>query len=230
MKRTLSLALGLILLAGCNKLAPKKAVELKTDEQKFSYVVGSQIGGSLKAQGLKVDPDIIASAIGDALAGTPPKLSQDEMRAVMMGMQKKNSEKAQEEGKANKTKGEAFLAENAKRKEIKKTKSGLQYEVVTTGKGQMAKATDTVKVHYKGTLIDGTEFDSSYKRGQPAEFPVRGVIPGWTEALQLMNVGSKWKLYIPSDLAYGEQGRPSIPANSTLLFEVELIEVVKKKG
>lgn len=227
--RNLSLAMAAFTLFACTKDGAKKSTELKTDDDKFSYVIGQQIGQGLKSQGVNVDVDILAAAIQDALKGTPSKLSQDEMRTVMMNMQTKMMQKQLGEAKENKDKGDKYLAENAKRTGVKSTKSGLQYEVLTEGKGAKPKASDVVKVRYKGTLIDGTEFDSSYKRGdEPAEFPVGAVIKGWTEALQLMPVGSKWKVFIPGELAYGEQGRPSIPPNSTLVFEVELVAINKK--
>jgi FKBP-type peptidyl-prolyl cis-trans isomerase len=145
----------------------------------------------------------------------------------MKKVQEPQAAKAETEGKANLEKGQKFLADNKSKPNVKTTASGLQYEVITEGKGPSPKATDVVKVHYKGTLLDGTQFDSSYDRGQPAEFPLNQVIRGWTEGLQLMKVGGKNKLVIPSDLAYVPQGRPGIPGNSTLVFEVELIQIVK---
>ena len=225
MKRLLILVPATLALFACTK--QNRDIQLKSDEQKFSYVVGQQIGNSLKQQGMKVDADVLAMSVTDVIDGKPSRLTEPEMQAVMQKVGEAAMTKRGEEGKANKDKGAKFLEENKKKPNVKTTASGLQYEVLTEGKGTPPKATDTVKVHYRGTLVDGTEFDSSYKRGQPAEFPVNGVIPGWTEALQLMKPGGKWKLYIPSDLAYGEMGRPSIPPNSVLIFEVELLEVKK---
>jgi len=213
------------LLMACT--AGSQKVELKTDDQKVSYTIGQQIGSGIKAQKLPIDVDVLAASIKDVLGGKPSRLSQEEQQATMMRMQQKMQETQTGEGKENKAKADKFLAENKGKKGVKATASGLQYEVITEGKGASPKATSTVKVHYRGTLLDGTEFDSSIKRGTPAEFPVNGVIKGWTEALQLMKVGSKWKLTIPPDLAYGEQGRPSIPPNSLLQFEVELLEIKK---
>jgi FKBP-type peptidyl-prolyl cis-trans isomerase FkpA len=225
---------GLTLLAattvttiGCNKMGSRN-VDLKTDVQKASYAIGQQIGREIKGQGLEVDTGAIAMSIGDVMSGKESRLTMAEMQQVMQRMNEKMMAKESSAGKENKEKGDKFLGENKKKALVKTTADGLQYEVITTGKGAKPKATDVVKVHYKGTLLDGSEFDSSYKRNQPAEFPVNGVIKGWTEALQMMTVGSKWKLYIPADLAYGERGRPGIPANSTLTFEVELLDIVKK--
>lgn len=224
--RQLALVGAVLVLGACNKMGDKK-VELKTDEQKFSYGVGLQIGGGMKSQGVKVDVDALALAISDALSGTSPRVNEQELQAAMVKVQQGLIDKRTTEGKANLDKGKTFLAENGKKTGIKTTKSGLQYEVITEGKGVLPKDASVVSVNYKGTLIDGSEFDSSYKRGKPAEFPVNGVIPGWTEALKLMKVGSKYKLYVPSDLAYGEGGRPGIPPNSVLIFEVELLDIKK---
>jgi FKBP-type peptidyl-prolyl cis-trans isomerase len=212
---------------GCTKTASNP--DLKTDEAKSSYAIGQQIGNDMAAQGVQLDVDAFSASISDALQKKKPRLSENEMREAMERMGKKVQEKQQETGKGNKEAGEKFLAENKTKKGIITTKSGLQYEVLTEGTGKMPKAEDVVSVHYRGTLLDGTEFDSSYKREKPIEFPVGGVIPGWIEALQLMKTGSKWKLYIPSDLAYGPQGQQGIPPNSVLIFEVELLKVLDKE-
>jgi FKBP-type peptidyl-prolyl cis-trans isomerase FkpA/FKBP-type peptidyl-prolyl cis-trans isomerase FklB len=219
----LFLAPALLVLSSCDGGSP----DIKTDKQKFSYTIGQQIGQNLKSQNLDVDPKVIAAAIQDVLSGAKPRLSQEDQQKAMMAARESIQKKQQEEGKENLEKGAKFLEENKKKSGVKVTASGLQIEMLKPGSGASPKATSQVKVHYRGTLIDGTEFDSSYKRGQPAQFPLNGVIKGWTEALQMMKPGGKARLVIPSDLAYGPMGRPGIPPNSTLVFEVELIEVLK---
>lgn len=214
-------------LLGCTKTGGSK--ELKDDKAKISYAIGQQIGKSFKSQNLDVDTDVLRDSINEALAGKESRLKPEEMQAAMERMTKAMMEKESGEGKKNLEAGEKFLAENKTKPGVTTTASGLQYEVITKGKGPSPKATDEVKVHYKGTLLDGSEFDSSYSRNQPAEFPLNGVIRGWTEGLQLMPKGSKYKFYIPAALAYGEHGRPGIPANSTLIFEVELLDIKGKK-
>ena len=212
------------LLVSCTQSGSKN-VSLKNDEDKFSYIIGQNIGNGLKNQGLTVDPDILAYAIKDVMKGQPSKVTPQEMQQIMGKMQAKMMEKQMGAAKENKSKADKFLAENKSKSGIQTTKSGLEYQILQEGKGPSPKVTDVVKVQYRGTLLDGSEFDSSYKRGTPAEFPVGGVIKGWTEALQLMKVGSKWKLWIPPDIAYGESGRPGIPPNSLLTFEVELVSI-----
>ncbi|MEQ1877750.1 MAG: FKBP-type peptidyl-prolyl cis-trans isomerase, partial [Bdellovibrionia bacterium] len=206
------------LLAGCED----KKVELKTDKDKISYAIGQQIGKQLKGSGLDIDSKVLAVSINDVVTGKESQMAQADIQAALMNAQKGAMEKQSESGKENIAKGEKFMADNKAKEGVKVTASGLQYEVLTEGKGKAPKETDTVQVHYKGTLIDGTEFDSSYKRGEPAEFPLNGVIKGWTEGLQLMKVGGKNRFVIPSDLAYGPQGNSAIPGNSVLVFEVEL--------
>jgi FKBP-type peptidyl-prolyl cis-trans isomerase len=216
-----------VLLSGCEVIEKytKKTVTITTDDDKVSYSIGQQIGGSMKQRGLAVNVPVLAASIEDALTGVPSRLTADEMRDAMTKMQASMAQKQEQADKGNIEAGAKYLEANKAKTGIKVTASGLQYEVLAEGAGNSPKATDTVKVHYTGTLIDGTKFDSSYDRNEPVEFPVGGVIKGWTEALQLMKPGAKWKLTIPSDLAYGPQGRPSIPANSVLLFDVELLEV-----
>jgi FKBP-type peptidyl-prolyl cis-trans isomerase FkpA/FKBP-type peptidyl-prolyl cis-trans isomerase FklB len=226
--RLLALALTAALTVSAASADAKKA-GLNTDKKKLSYAIGQQIGRQLKGSGLDVDTAVLASSIQDVLNGKESKLSQEEIRAAMGKAGEAAQAKAEAAGKENKAKGDKFLAENKSKPGVKTTASGLQYQVIKEGSGATPKATDTVKVHYRGTLIDGTQFDSSYERNEPAEFPLNGVIKGWTEGLQLMKVGGKNKLFVPSDLAYGPQGRPSIPPNSVLIFEVELLEIVAPK-
>jgi len=217
-----------IALAASPAMAGEKK-ELKTQKDKVSYAIGLDMGNNLKKNELDVDPDVLASAIKDVLSNSKHLMTDQEAKETLMALQKdlqaKQLERNKTLGEKNKKEGDAFLAKNKKLEGVKTLPSGLQYKVITEGKGKSPKASDTVTVNYNGTLIDGTEFDSSYKRGQPATFPVGGVIKGWTEALQLMKEGSKWQLIIPADLAYGEQGRPGIPPNSVLIFDVELVSI-----
>jgi FKBP-type peptidyl-prolyl cis-trans isomerase FklB len=189
------------------------------------------IGTNLKKQSIDIDSNILAKGVKDALAGTKPLLTEQEIQETMMAFQKEMMAKQAEVAKKNKAEGEAFLTENKKKEGVKTLLSGLQYKVIKAGTGKKPKSTDTVTAHYRGTLINGTEFDSSYKRGQPATFPVSGgMIPGWTEALQLMEEGAKWQLFIPPNLAYGEQGAGrDIGPNATLIFEIELVSIQEKK-
>ncbi len=206
---------------------------LKTQKDKFSYALGMKMGANLHKQSVPVDPNMLARGLKDALAGGKTLLTDDEAQAAIMEVQndlrKKQQEKMQQAGDDNKKEGETYLAANKGKEGVVTLPSGLQYKVLKEGTGPKPAASDSVVCNYRGTLIDGTEFDSSYKRGQPATFPVSGVIKGWTEALQLMPVGSKWQLFIPSDLAYGEHGpSPEIGPNSTLTFEVELLSIEDK--
>jgi FKBP-type peptidyl-prolyl cis-trans isomerase FkpA len=205
--------------------------KLTTEKEKVSYMVGMDLSNGLAQIKDEIDPAIVAQALQDALKGGKTLLTQEEALAVRQAfvqkMQTAQAEKQKAQATTNKAEGEKFLAANKSKPGVKTTASGLQYQVIKEGTGKKPSATDQVKVHYLGTLIDGTKFDSSYDRGQPAQFALNGVIPGWTEALQLMTVGSKYKLFIPSDLAYGEKGTPGpIGPNSTLIFEVELIEIL----
>jgi FKBP-type peptidyl-prolyl cis-trans isomerase FklB len=208
----------------------QEKLELKDQKDKESYSLGYQFGQSLKSQGIDINLDIYGSGIRDAFGGKEPQMSQEEIRATLTSLQQRlmaaQQKELKEKAAKNLEEGKKFLVENRKKEGIKTLPSGLQYKVLTEGSGKMPKAEDTVTVNYKGTLIDGTEFDSSYKRGQPATFQVKGVIKGWTEALQLMKEGSKWQLFIPPELAYGERGAGrDIGPNATLIFEVELLTV-----
>jgi FKBP-type peptidyl-prolyl cis-trans isomerase FklB len=209
----------------------QEKIELKDQKQKVSYAIGMDIGANFKRQDIDIDPKALASGLADAIAGKPQfteteaKQVLNEFRTQMMA---KMEARDKEQGDKNVKAGEEFLAANAKKEGVKTTASGLQYKVLKSGdgKGKTPKPTDTVKVHYHGTLIDGSVFDSSVQRGEPAEFPVNAVIPGWTEVLQLMKEGDKWQVYIPAKLAYGAQSpSPKIGPNSTLIFDVELLSV-----
>ncbi len=202
------------------------------DKDKLSYALGLDVGQSFKRLPTEINLDVLTKALKDVFTDQKLELSQEEFQSEMQAFQKTmqaEGEKVQGQmSEKNIKEGLSFLEENKKRDGVVVTESGLQYEVISEGEGPQAIAEDTVSVHYAGTLINGTEFDSSIKRGQPAQFPVKGVIPGWTEALQIMNVGSKYKLYIPADLAYGERGAgQDIGPHSTLVFEVELLDIVK---
>ena len=211
--------------------AAPKPETLKTEVEKVSYIIGTQIARNFKTQEIVVDLDSLMMGLKDALEGKQLALSQEEMQQVFTRFQQqmraKQAAKQAKEAAANLAAGNAYLEANKAKEGVKVLPSGLQYKVIKEGTGNTPTADDKVKTHYRGTLINGTEFDSSYKRNKPAEFPVKGVIKGWTEALQLMKEGGKWELYIPANLAYGQRGRPNIPANSTLIFEIELLEVTK---
>lgn len=216
-----NLILSLIVLLGFSSI---NAQNLNTEMEKVSYSLGVNVAKSVKSQGLEsIDSDAIAKAFKDVFEGNTLEISEEEANIVL---QDYFGKLANEKQKANVEAGQKFLDENAKRDGVVTTATGLQYEVLEEGSGDSPKETDNVTVHYHGTLIDGTVFDSSVDRGQPATFPVNGVIPGWVEALQLMNPGAKYKLFIPSNLAYGERGAGgAIGPNATLVFEVELISI-----
>jgi FKBP-type peptidyl-prolyl cis-trans isomerase FklB len=219
-------ALSIFLLAG--QVYAEEQTSLKSQRDKVSYIIGVDIGGNLKSRSIDIDPDLLLKGLKDGLAGNKPLLSETEIHEVMNTfkeeMAKKQEESMKKAAEKNKKDGDAFLAENKKKEGVVTLPSGLQYKIITEGTGNTPKATDTVTVNYRGSLVDGTEFDSSYKRGQPATFRVNGVIKGWTEALQLMKEGAKWQLFIPSDLAYGDKGAGNvIGPNATLIFDVELI-------
>jgi FKBP-type peptidyl-prolyl cis-trans isomerase len=207
---------------------------LKTQKEKASYAIGMNIGKNLKRDSVDIDPAVLSRALRDALAGNKLLLTDDEAKAALTALQTEVRMKEEAKAKAaaveNKKTGDAFLAANKTKEGVVTLPSGLEYKIIKEGTGPKPTAEDTVLCHYRGTLVDNTEFDSSYKRGEPLKIPVGGVIKGWTEAIQLMPVGSKWQLYIPSDLAYGERGAPGSPIgpNSTLIFDVELISIEPK--
>lgn len=214
------------------KIVMRKVGSLVTEMDKVSYALGVQLATDFKRRDIDIKIDKLIKGLKDVTEGKKLELTEQEVQQTMMAFTQKIRAKQQEKQKAdaarNLVAGKAFLADNGKKEGVKVLPSGLQYKVLKEGTGKIPTIADKVKTHYRGRLIDGTEFDSSYKRGRPAEFGVKAVIKGWTEALQLMKEGAKWELYIPPDLAYGERARPTIPANSTLIFEVELLEIVKE--
>ncbi len=203
----------------------EKSPQLKDQKDKFSYSIGVNIGSNLSKQNIPVNPDAITAGIKDAIAGKP-QLTPDQIKEVMATFEKDMEQKQKAAGEKNASEGTKFLEENKKKDGVKTTGSGLQYKALKQGTGAQPKESDTVTVNYRGTLINGTEFDSSYKRGQAATFPLSGVIKGWTEGLQLMKVGSKYQLFVPPNLGYGDRAvGPDISPNSTLIFEVELLDI-----
>lgn len=232
MKFSWLVALGIVLLV--SQVNAQENAVLKNQKDKVSYSIGMAMGRDFKRQSIDIDPDILAKGIKDVLSGAKALLTDQEMIETMTAFQKemmaKHTEVMKTLGEKNKKEGEVFLAENKKKEGVTTLPSGLQYKVIKAGTGKKPKSTDTVTVNYRGTLIDGTEFDSSYRRGQPASFGVSGVIPGWTEALQLMQEGAKWQVFVPPNLAYGEKGAgANIGPNATLIFEIELISIQEKK-
>ncbi|KJS04955.1 MAG: hypothetical protein VR73_13335 [Gammaproteobacteria bacterium BRH_c0] len=225
-----------VFVAGCEKQAETKqeevaeaTVEITTKEQKLSYIFGQNIGGQFKSEGMDVDVAAFSAGVEDALSEAEPKLKQDDVVAVLESFQQEQiaarEAEATEMAEKNKAEGDAYRSENSAKEGVVTLESGLQYKIIEEGTGASPSAEDTVEVHYTGTLIDGTEFDSSHRRGVPATFGVNQVIPGWTEALQLMKEGGKWQLVIPPDLAYGPGGTGGpIGPNQTLIFEVELLK------
>ncbi|MFH1616014.1 MAG: FKBP-type peptidyl-prolyl cis-trans isomerase [Planctomycetota bacterium] len=235
MKTRVQIAAAVMMLAIICGCVEKKQVENRpafaTELDKISYALGSQVGRSFKQGGIEINDEFFVWGLKDVLSDSQAALSDEEMQNVMTAFQQRMRMQQQErmmaEGAKNIAEGAAFLEANKTKEGIKVLPSGLQYKVLQEGAGRSPDANDRVKTHYRGRLIDGTEFDSSYKRNQPAEFAVNGVIKGWTEALQLMNEGSRWELYVPAELAYGQRGSGRIPPNSVLIFEVELLEVLK---
>jgi FKBP-type peptidyl-prolyl cis-trans isomerase len=208
--------------------------ELKTDKDKASYAIGMNIGQNLKKESAEIDAALVERGMKDALAGKPPLLTEEEEKAALMTLQatmrKKQTEQMQQLAETNKKDGDAFLAANKTKDGVVTLPSGLQYKILTAGTGPKPTASDTVTANYRGTLMNGTEFDASSKHGGAQTFPVTGVIKGWTEALQQMPVGSKWELFIPSELAYGPNGKGPIEPNSMLIFEVELVSIQEKSA
>lgn len=243
MKTKLSIAsAAVVLLIGCQaETVEEKPKELVLDslEKKMSYMVGYNTARQTKAMGLELDPDVLLAALQDAQSEAEPKMTEEEMRGVVQSFQAQQQSKKQEEDNKllakNLEAGKAFLEENAKKEAVKQTESGLQYEVLHAGEGESPKAEDMVLVNYRGTHVDGREFDASAKHGGPVKFPVGGLIPGWVEGLQLMKKGAKWKLYVPGDLAYGAGGKMNmrtgkydIEPNELLVFELELVDINPK--
>ncbi len=228
--RRLVIAFGMMLVAGTAIAA--EPTELTNSLDKASYAIGMDIAISLKNNNVEANADILGKAIKDVLTGQKTLLTEQEAQSILGELQKemvaKKQAKAQALGDKNKKEGAAFLAENSTKDGVKTLPSGLQYKVITEGEGKSPGPTDTVTVQYAGRLIDGTEFDSSHKRGQAATFAVNAVIKGWTEALQLMKEGGKWEIFIPSELAYGEKGGGPIGPNAALIFDVELVSVQAK--
>lgn len=224
-----AIAVGVAACSGGGSVAPKANLATKADS--ISYAIGVNMGGSFKAQEIEIDMSAFNAGILDAMSedSAAVKLTEEQLQAVFMSfqqeMQEKQMAKIAEMSQKNLEEGDAFLKENATKEGVMTTASGLQYKVITEGTGAKPNTNSEVVVHYRGRLLDGSVFDSSYERGEPATFPLGNVIEGWIEGLQLMNAGSKYELYIPSTLAYGEQGNQVIPPNATLIFEVELLEV-----
>jgi FKBP-type peptidyl-prolyl cis-trans isomerase FklB len=250
MKRVLMvLVFSALVACSCGKTESEKtgpaakkeitAADLKTEDERVSYSLGFSMGTNFKKDELNIDLELFQRGIEDGVGGGEQVLSEEEMRETMTAFQQKMRAKRQAEyrqrmeerkkqGEANKEKGKAFLEANKSKEGIVTLESGLQYKVIEEGTGDSPKATDTVKCHYKGTTIDGKEFDSSYQRGEPATFALNRVIKGWTEGLQLMKEGGKWQFFVPSELAYGERGAgQNIGPNEVLVFEIELIEIQK---
>lgn len=218
MARVTIIILAALMMASCTR-------KPKSNKEQVSYTIGTQFGRSLKAQNLELDTKALANGIADGYQGGKTSLSEEEMQAAMMKLSEDRQKEQKDAAETNKTKAEDFLTKNRNEDGVKVTDSGLQYKIIEPGSGPQPKGDDVVVVHYKGTLIDGTEFDSSLKRNMPAEFPLKGVIPGWTEGLQLLKKGGKAVFYIPPELGYGDRPRQQIPANSVLIFDVELIDV-----
>lgn len=224
-KQHLMLALaGTILVAGCEK-------RISNDKDKLSYTIGTQFARNLKQQNIDVDGAAVGQAISDVMAGKKGAMTDEEMQQAMVKMNEERQKQMTKDAETNMKKSQAWLDDNKKKDGVKTTASGLQYKIIEEGKGSAPKENDTVVVNYKGVeVINNSEFDSSYKRNRPEEFPLKGVIPGWTEGLQLLKKGTKAQLFIPPNLAYGDRPRPGIPANAALVFDVELLDVKPTKN
>ena len=212
------LGLSIVAAVGCSR-------KPKDHKAQVSYAIGAQFGKSLRNQKLDLDPRALAQGLTDGYKSDTLLLTDGEIQSAMMKMQENRQQEMKQEAEGNKVKADEFLTKNKSADGVQTTASGLQYKIIQPGTGPSPKPESIVSVNYKGTLIDGTEFDSSYKRGQPAEFPVRGVIPGWQEGLQLLKKGGKAIFYVPPELAYGDRARQQIPSNAVLIFEVELLDV-----
>lgn len=231
MRFVLAIILCTVLLAQIGWAAEQPG--MKDQKAKDSYSLGYEFGGSLHEQAVEVDRDLLFKAISDALDGNPPALNPQEIRETLTELKRKvaiaQEVRNREDIAKNLEAGRAFMVANKLKEGVKTLHSGLQYKVIKEGNGPIPKTSDRVRVNYRGTLIDGTEFDSSYKRGEPIDVRVTGVIPGWTEALQLMKTGSKWQIYVPASLAYGERRTARIPPSSTLIFDIELLSIVRQQ-
>lgn len=236
MKRTLVLTtLGFCMMSSPLWAAANKSTELKNQKDKTSYSLGVDVGKSIQKQKIDINPEVFLTGLKDGQANKTSLMTEEEIQQTLVGLQTEMIERQKAQMKTlaskNQSEGDKYLAENKKKKGVVTLPSGLQYRVIQEGKGESPKATDMVTTHYRGKLIDGTEFDSSYTRGEPVKFVVNGVIPGWTEALQLMKPGAKWELVVPAKLAYGENGVGQIIGpNATLLFEVELLSLEKQQA
>ena len=220
------LLVGVLTASGCNTETEPPTTPLTTDQQRFSYAIGYQLGQDVKRRDLDVDPEALAMAVRDGLTAADPKLSPEEMQAAVVKRLQNQLEGKQKLASENREKGQAFLTDNKLKEGVIETSSGLQYQVIEPGTGGKPEADSQVTVHYRGTLLDGTEFDSSLSRGEPTSLRVSQVIPGWQEALQLMPEGAKWKVFVPSDLAYGDRGAgDAIAPGETLIFEIQLISI-----
>lgn len=229
---TTTLLAGLLLASGCTagEKGVGKNVELKDLRDKVSYSIGLNIGRDFQRQEMDIDADLLAKGIKDGVSGAEPLLTDEQMQETIIAYQQemmaKQEKMIKDLAEKNKKEGEAFLAQNAQKEDVVTRPSGLQYRILQEGSGPQPTAQDIVSVHYEGRLVDGTVFDSSIERNEPAVFPLQGVIPGWTEALQLMSKGAKWEIVLPAELAYGERGAgPVIGPNAVLIFEVELLDI-----